>query len=102
MSPNKSQPFHWRRDVREWLSQVFQYQRRSGLDFHTAASHCQQSFPTSDLVAFAGQTLSRGIAMWAVKAALKEAAAALDISLDDATFDFLADLAVDVILPAAA
>lgn len=102
MTPRKSQPFHWRQDVRQWLSEVLQYQRQSGLHFRTAASHCQQSFPSSELVLFAGQAVYKGIAVWAVKTALREAAASLGVTMDDETVDFLADLAVDVILPAAA
>lgn len=102
MPLNKSQPFHWRQDVSQWLSRVFEYQRQSGLDFRIAASYCQQSFPTSGLVAFAGQAVYKGLAVWAVKTALRDAAVSLGVSLDDATVDFLADLGVDVILPAAA
>jgi hypothetical protein len=102
MAPKRSQFLHWRRDVRQWLSEVVQYQRQSGLDFRTAASHSRQSFPSSDLVVFAGQAIAKGIAVWAVKTAIKEAAASIGVTLDDEMVDFLADLAVDVILPAAA
>jgi hypothetical protein len=102
MSQKKSQPFHWRQDVKVWLASVVRYGQESGFDFRTAASHCQQTFPTSDLVAFAGHAIYKGIAGWAVKTALREAATSLQINMDDATLDFLTDLAVDVILPAAA
>lgn len=102
MAPKKSQPFHWRRDVKQWLSEVLQYQQQSGLKFRTAAAQCQQSFPSSDLVVFVGQSVAKGIAVWAVKTALREAAASLGFSLDDETLDFLADLAVDALLPMAA
>lgn len=102
MAPRKSQLFHWRRDVRQWLSEVLQYQRQSGLSFRTAASHCQQTFPSSDLVVFAGQAVAKGIAVWAVETALREAATSLGFNLDNESVDFLAGLAVDVILPAAA
>jgi hypothetical protein len=102
MASKKSQLFHWRRDVRHWLGEVVQYQQQSGLDFHTAAFHSKQSFPSSELVEFAGKAITKGIAVWAVKDALREAAASIGLQLDDATVSFLADLAVDVILPAAA
>ena len=102
MTSKKSEVFHWRRDVRQWLSEVLQYQRQSGLNFQTAATHSQQSFPSSDLVAFTGHVIYKGIAVWAVKAALREAAASLGVTLNEATLDFLTDMAVDVILPVAA
>lgn len=102
MAARKSQLFHWRRDVKQWFREVLEYQQLSGLDFRIAATHCQQSFPSSDLVEFAGQALAKGLATWAVREALKEAAASLGIKLDSETIDFLADLAMDVILPAAA
>jgi hypothetical protein len=102
MTQKKSQPFHWRQDVKRWLAEVGQYQRQSGLSFQTAASHCRQSFPSSDLVVLAGQAVYKGIAEWAVKNALREAAASLQINIDDTTLDFMTNVAVDAILPAAA
>jgi hypothetical protein len=102
MVARKSPLFHWRRDVKQWLREVLEYQHQSGLGFRIAAVHCQQSFPSSELVEFAGNSLAKGLAAWAVREALKEAAASVGISLDAETIDFLADLAIDVILPAAA
>jgi hypothetical protein len=102
MTQKKSQLFHWRQDVTQWLTGVAQYQRQSGFNLATAASHCRQSFPTSGLVVFVGQAVSKGIAGWAVKTTLRDAATSLGIPMDDATLDFVSDLAVDAILPAAA
>lgn len=103
MAPKKSQLFQWRQDVRQWVSEVFfQLQRQSGLNFRIAASHWQQSFPSSDLVPFAGQAVTKGVAQWVVKTALRDAATSLGVTLGDEDVNFLADLAMDVILPAAA
>jgi hypothetical protein len=102
MTQKKSQTFHWRQDVKQWLAEVVQHQRQSGFSFQIAASHCKQSFPSSDLLVLTGQAVHKGIAVWAVKNALREAATSLQINVDDATLDFLTDLAVDAILPAAA
>jgi hypothetical protein len=96
----KSKPFHWRSDVRSWLQAVLQYHQQTGLSFHTAATQHQATFPRSDWVVLEG-TVYRGLATWAVKSAIREAAMSANISLDDATVDFLADLAVSVLLPAA-
>ncbi len=101
MSTQQSEAFQWRRDVRSWLASVLQYQQQSGLSFRTAAHHCQQSFPSSAVVQFAGRSISKGIAAWAVKDALRGAATSLNVSIDADTLDFLSDLAVDVILAAA-
>jgi|ERR1035438_1555952 hypothetical protein len=102
MAANKSQLFRWRSDVRQWLDEVVQYQQQTGLSFPNAASCCKESFPSSDLVTFAGSAVHKGIAEWAIKTAIKEAATSLDVPIDDETVDFLTALAVDVILPAAA
>lgn len=100
--PNQSQPFHWRQDVRAWLTEVVTYQQRTYLDFHTAAVHCKASFPASGLVTVAGQVIYKGLAEWAVKTALREADSSLRLGLDDATVEFLTTLAMDVVLPTAA
>jgi hypothetical protein len=69
------------------------------LSFSNAASCCKESFPSSDLVAFAGGAVHKGIAEWAIKTAIKEAATSLGKRLYPLVS---AALAVDVILPAAA
>ena len=94
MSTQRSQPFQWRRDVRNWLSSVLQYQQQYGLSLRSAA----QNVPVSALVEFVGRYVERRLAAWAVKSALREAAASLNFTLDNGTLDFLAELAVDSIL----
>jgi hypothetical protein len=71
------------------------------LNFRTAAQRSQQNFPISALVEFAGRSIAKGLAEWAVKNALREAAASLNLTLDNDTLDFLADIAVDAILTTA-
>jgi hypothetical protein len=102
VAPKKSQLFHWRQDVRQWLSDVLQYQRQSGLNVQIVAFRSKQSFPSSDLVVLAGQAVARGVAEWAVRTALRDAATSLGVTLDDADIEFLTELAMDLVLPAAA
>jgi hypothetical protein len=101
MSTQRSKPFQWRRDVRNWLASVLQYQQRSGLNLRIAAQHSHQNFPSSALVEFVGRYIEKRLAVWAVKTALREAATSLNLELDNGTLDFLADLAVDTILATA-
>ena len=98
MSTQRSQPFQWRRDVRNWLSSVLQYQQQYGLSLRSAAQYSQQNVPVSALVEFVGRYVERRLAAWAVKSALREAATSLNLILDNGTLDFLAELAVDSIL----
>jgi hypothetical protein len=75
-----------------------QYQQQYGLSLRLAAQYSQQNFPISALVERVGRYVERRLAAWAVKSALREAAASLNLTLDNDTLDFLAELAVDSIL----
>ena len=98
MPNRRSEPFRWRRDVRNWLASVFEYQRRFGRDIRSAAVHEGENFPTNILIEFVGRTIDKGLAIWAVKNALRDAAASLSIPLNDDTLDFMVNLAVDAVL----
>jgi hypothetical protein len=78
-----------------------QYQRQFGQDIRRAALHEGQSFPTSALIEFVGRTVEKRLAVWAVKKALRQAATALSIQLNEDTINFLANVAVDAILASA-
>jgi len=97
----RSKPLHWRRDVRNWLASVQQYQRRYGLDLRRAALYQGQNFPTNALIEFIGRFIEKKLAMWVIKNALQESGAALSVPLDDATLNFMTNLAVDSVLASA-
>jgi hypothetical protein len=92
----------WRLDVRTWLqSVVSQDQRSFHRDFGRAANVLKSSFPRNFWIALAGQFV-KALAVWLVKAALRDAATDLGFSLNDETLDFLSELAVDSMLAAPA
>ncbi len=101
MSTQRSKQFQWRRDVRNWLDSVLQYQRQYGMSFRSAAQYSQQNFPSSTLVEFIGRSVERRLAVWAVKSALREAATSLNLAIDNDTLDLLTNLAIDTILATA-
>lgn len=97
----RSKPLRWRRDVRNWLASIQQYQRRYGLDLRRAAQHEGQNFPTNALIEFIGRSVEKKLAMWVIKNALRESAAALSVPLDDATLNFMTNLALNSVLASA-
>lgn len=98
--PQQTQLTGWRLKVRDWLELVInqQYQYLNA-GFSDAAIDFKSQFPKSFLVMLAAQ-LVKPLATWLVKSALKDAATDLGISLNGATLDFLADLAVDAMVAA--
>jgi hypothetical protein len=88
----------WHLKVRNWLQDVINHQQRMFYaEFRRAAAENQGSFPKAILPIIAAH-LYKPFAVWLVKSALKEAAADLGISIDDATLSFLANLAVDALM----
>lgn len=91
----------WRLQVRYWLQIIRDHQLRPYLaEFRRSASEMQSDFPRALLPVLAAH-IYRPLATWLVKAALKDAASDLGVTLDDPTLDFLADLAVDALLATA-
>jgi hypothetical protein len=101
MSQHQSKAFHWKNDVQQWLRAVLDFGSRTGVDFRIAAQNLQHQFPSSQVVTFVGQQVYQGLSRWAVKTALREAATALNVTIDDETLDFLTDLAMASIVAAA-
>lgn len=90
----------WRLKVRNWLASVLDHQRQSlFLDFNQAATSLQASFPPNfGIKLFA--IVIKPLAVWIIKAAFRDAANDLGITISDATLEFLVELAVTGLLSA--
>jgi len=93
MTSQQSQLSGWRARIKAWLQNVEQYRRMYGVDYRTAAAQNQAAFPRNAAVLLMRQVAS-SLAVWIVKAALKDAASGLDISISDESLAILADVAV--------
>jgi hypothetical protein len=88
----------WRARVRDWLAAVIRQQNQSfHRDFAQAANQLKSVFPKSFWIALAAQIV-KPLAVLIVKSALRDASSDLGYSLDAETLDFLANLAVDVLV----
>ncbi len=83
----------WRGQVAIWFQVVEQHRAWSGLPYPAVAAQYKQNFPRNLVLRIVSQ-LSRSLAMWVVKGAISDAAAAMGLSLDPAIVGGLADLAV--------
>ena len=93
-------PSTWRGRVQEWVAVVLQHRQAFGYDLRSVAIQVQPQFPKNSWVTATAQ-VSRGLAVWFVKSAIREAAVSMGVTLDDTELAFLADLAVTALLPVA-
>lgn len=85
----------WQLQVQDWLSTIFSY-RRGASPVELRAIAEQYIFPKSVQIAFANW-LSRELAGWIVKWALRNAARELGFTLTDAEADLLTEVALGFI-----
>jgi len=92
MTTQQSQPVGWRVRIKTWLQTVEQHRRIYELNYKAAATQNQAAFPKNAAVRLMGQ-IANSLAVWFVKAALRDAASDLEISVSDESLDILANVA---------
>lgn len=97
MAQQHTHPVARRLRVQAWLRSVAHHSMMYGTPISEAARINRESFPRQTAVALLAQIV-RAAAVWLVKTELRQAAADLNMQLDDATLSLLAEIVVDGLL----
>lgn len=87
----------WRTQVKQWLASVQNHRNAFVVDIKAAAEQNRGSFPRNLWLLLIGH-LIRGLAVWLIKSALKDAADDLGVPLTADELDFIASVATDALL----